>query len=190
MEVPMKTDPAARSDFDELTALNCDYIHSVQHGDVQRFDELLAEDFLCSNPDGSLVGKNQFLAQSPRPATISGLSVQEVRVRILGEVAIIHARTSYTTVDGEQRNGRYTRLGAPGWGRERRLRAVALCAFRGNPAEIHRCHQGAPRLGLFKSKDAQPRHERFGFIASPSEPFRLFVLIKDTGWMLLVFGRW
>ena len=83
-----------------MTALNRDYIHSVQHGDVQRFDEILAEDFLCSNPDGSLVDKKQFLAQTARPVTISGLSVQEVRVRILGDVAIIHARTSYTTADG------------------------------------------------------------------------------------------
>jgi ketosteroid isomerase-like protein len=98
MEVPMNTDTATRSDLDALTALNRDYIHSVQHGDVQRFDEILAEDFLCSNPDGSLVDKKQFLAQTARPVTISGLSVQEVRVRILGDVAIIHARTSYTAV--------------------------------------------------------------------------------------------
>ena len=40
--------------------------------------------------------------------TIGGLSAHDVRVRILGDVAIIHARTSYTTADGEQRNGRYT----------------------------------------------------------------------------------
>ena len=104
----MNADTAARSDLDALTVLNLDYIHSVQHGDVQRFEEILAEDFLCSNPDASLVDKKQFLAQTARPVTISGLSAQEVRVRILGDVAIIHARTSYTTADGEQRNGRYT----------------------------------------------------------------------------------
>jgi len=104
----MKTDTTTRSDLDALTALNSDYIHSVQHGDVRRFDEILAADFLCSNPDGSLVDKNQFLAQTVRPVTISGLSIHGVRVRILGDVAIIHARTSYTTADGEQRNGRYT----------------------------------------------------------------------------------
>jgi ketosteroid isomerase-like protein len=108
MEVPMNTDTATRSDLDALTALNRDYIHSVKHGDVRRFDEILAEDFLCSNPDGSLVDKNQFLAQTARPVTISGLAVQDVRVRILGDVAIIHARTSYTTADSKQRNGRYT----------------------------------------------------------------------------------
>jgi ketosteroid isomerase-like protein len=104
----MKIDTATRSDLDALTALNYDYIHSVQHSDVQRFDEILAEDFLCSNPDGSLVDKNQFLAQTARPVTISGLSAHEVQVRIFGDVAIIHARTSYTTADGEHRNGRYT----------------------------------------------------------------------------------
>ena len=104
----MKTDTATRSDLDALTALNRDYIHSVQHGDVQRFDEILADDFLCSNPDGSLVDKKQFLAQTARPVTISGLSVHEVRVRILGDIAIIHARTSYQKPDGTQGAGRYT----------------------------------------------------------------------------------
>ena len=104
----MNTDTATRSDLDALTALNRDYIHSVQHGDVRRFDDILAEDFLCSNPDGSLVDKNQFLEQTARPVTISGLSVHEVRVRIFGDIAIIHARTSYATADGEHRNGRYT----------------------------------------------------------------------------------
>ena len=91
----VKADTATQSDIDALTALNSDYIHSVQHSDVQRFDEILAEDFLCSNPDGSLVDKNQFLAQTALPVTISDLSVEDVRVRILGDIAIIHARTSY-----------------------------------------------------------------------------------------------
>ncbi len=104
----MTADTTAQSDLDALTALNGDYIHSVQHGDVRRFDEILAEDFLCSNPDGSLVDKAGFLAQTARPVTISGLAVDDVRVRVLGDVAIIHARTSYATADGEQRNGRYT----------------------------------------------------------------------------------
>jgi ketosteroid isomerase-like protein len=108
MEPPMNIDTTARSELDVLAALNRDYINSVQHGDVRRFDEILADDFLCSNPDGSLVDKKQFLAQTARPVTIGGLTAEHVKVRILGDVAIIHARTSYTTADGEQRNGRYT----------------------------------------------------------------------------------
>jgi len=96
------------SDLETLIALNRDYIASVQHGDVRRFDEILAEDFRCSNPDGSLVDKTGFLAQTAQPVTISGLATEDVQVRILGDVAIIHARTSYTTAGGEHRNGRYT----------------------------------------------------------------------------------
>src|SRR5258706_16248273 len=105
MEAPMNIDTATRSDLDALTALNRDYIHSVQHGDVRRFAEILAEDFLCSNPDGSLVDKSGFLAQTAQPVTIRGLAIDDVRVRILGDVAIIHARTSYTTAKGEHRKG-------------------------------------------------------------------------------------
>ncbi len=94
-------------DIETLTGLNRDYIHSVQHGDVRRFHEILAEDFLCSNPDGSLVDKPQFLAQTTRPVTISDLVAEDVRVRLLGDVAIIHARTRYRTAAGETRSGRY-----------------------------------------------------------------------------------
>jgi hypothetical protein len=57
----MKGDTVIQSDLEVLTALNRDYVQSVQDGDVRRFDEILAEDFLCSNPDGSLIDKKQFL---------------------------------------------------------------------------------------------------------------------------------
>ena len=96
------------SDHDALVALNRDYIKSVQQSDVHRFDEILADDFLCSNPDGSLVDRKQFLEQTARPLSITGLEALDVQVRLLGDVAIIHARTHYRTATGEQRHGRYT----------------------------------------------------------------------------------
>ena len=105
----MRTDAAERADLDTLTALNAEYIRSVQQGDVRRFEQILAEDFLCSNADGSLVDKRQFLEQTARPVTISGLAASDVRVRFLGkDVAIIHGKTGYATASGEKRNGRYT----------------------------------------------------------------------------------
>ena len=96
------------SDLKILEQLNRDYIDSVQRMDVQRFDEILAEDFLASNPDGSLVDRKAFLAQTAKPVTISGLVAQDVKIRILGDIALIHAKTSYKTGDGAQRSGRYT----------------------------------------------------------------------------------
>ena len=96
------------TDYDALTALNTDYISSVQNGDVQRFDEILAAEFYASNPDGSLVDRAGFLAQTARPVTIKGLKADQVMIRLLGDVAIIHGRTTYTTAEGRAAQGRYT----------------------------------------------------------------------------------
>jgi uncharacterized protein DUF4440 len=63
MELSMTTTQVLDSDLDILRKPNRDYIDAVQNADVQRFDEILAQDFLCSNPDGSLADKAQFLKQ-------------------------------------------------------------------------------------------------------------------------------
>ena len=104
----MPTTTVTTTDLDTLQQLNTDYIRSVQTSDVRRFDEILADDFLCSNPDGSLVDRAGFLVQTARPVTISNLEARDVVVRILGDVAIIHARTTYTLADGRAGSGRYT----------------------------------------------------------------------------------
>ena len=112
--------PAATTtdvDLTTLLDLNRDYIDSVQHSDVRRFDEILADDFLCSNPDGTLVDRAAFLAQTARPVAITGLAARDVVVRIVGEVAIIHARTTYTLPDGRPGAGRYTDVWAKRAGR-------------------------------------------------------------------------
>ena len=113
----METTVASRSDLTILESLNRDYIHSVQTSDVKRFDEILADDFLCSNPDGSLIDRAAFLRQTARPVTISNLQTHDVNIRIMGDVAIIHARTTYLRPDGGQGSGRYTDVWARRGGR-------------------------------------------------------------------------
>jgi ketosteroid isomerase-like protein len=104
----MQTKPALKSDLDCLIDLNRDYIRSVQTSDVSRFQEILAEDFLCSLPDGSLLDRQAFSSYTAIPIKISNLEAHDVKVRILGDVAIIHARTTYTLPDGKPSSGRYT----------------------------------------------------------------------------------
>jgi ketosteroid isomerase-like protein len=113
----MASDTIAANDLQTLEQLNRDYISSVQNSDVRRFDEILAEDFLCSNPDGSLVDRAGFLVQTARPVTISNLGARDVRIRIMGDVAIIHARTTYNMPDGRAVSGRYTDVWARRQGR-------------------------------------------------------------------------
>ena len=97
-----------QNDIDELTSLNRDYINSVQNSDVKRFDEILADDFYCSNPDKSLVDRSGFLKQTAIPLTIRNLEAHDVNIRLMGDFAIIHAATRYTMPDGKPGSGRYT----------------------------------------------------------------------------------
>jgi ketosteroid isomerase-like protein len=105
------------SDLEILTELNREYIRSVQESDVHRFEELLADDFLCSHPDGSLVDRQTFLKQTAQPVKISKLAAHDVNVRNMGDFAIIHARTTYTLPDGREGGGRYTDVWARRGGR-------------------------------------------------------------------------
>jgi len=124
----MGSTTASKSDLDVLLDLNHDYIRSVQDGDVQRFEEILADDFLCSNLDGSLIDRAAFLEQTAKPVTIASLEAHDAIVRIMGDVAIIHARTTYTLADGGTGSGRYTDVWAR---RDGRWLAVSAHVTRG-----------------------------------------------------------
>jgi ketosteroid isomerase-like protein len=119
----MRDQTSSASDMEVLTQLNADYITSVQKGDVKRFNEILSDDFLCSMADGTLVDRKRFLELTAQPVTIRNLTAHDVKVRVMGDMAIIHAATSYTTADGKPSSGRYTDV----WAR-RNGRWVAVSA--------------------------------------------------------------
>lgn len=113
----------APTDLDALLRLNADYIESVRKSDVGRFREILADDFLCTLPDGTLIDREQFLAHTAKPYTLGSLQAHDVNVRVMGDVAIVHARTTFTLPDGTAGSGRYTDV----WAR-RKGRWVAVAA--------------------------------------------------------------
>lgn len=105
------------SDVDTLQQLNKHYIRSVRESDVRWFDENLSEDFVNSNPDCTLVDRAGFLAQVAKPSPAKNIQCEDVRIRMLGEVALIHARTTYIKPDGQPGAGRYTDVWAKRKGR-------------------------------------------------------------------------
>jgi hypothetical protein len=92
----------------ELQQLNRNYIRSVDEADVAWFDANLAPDFFNTNPDGTFIDRKAFLAQIGRGSSVKDIREHDVLIRILGDFAIIHARTSYQKSDGTQGGGRYT----------------------------------------------------------------------------------
>jgi len=103
-----KQDNPSTADLEILQGLNQGFIRSVRMSDVGWFDRNLTEDFLNSNADGTLVDRAAFLRQIAPPCPVSNFDVEDVRIRILGDTAIIHGRTTYTKPNGQAAAGRYT----------------------------------------------------------------------------------
>jgi ketosteroid isomerase-like protein len=95
-------------DIEILTQLNADYLASDQNGDVKRYEQILAEDFMASLPDFRLRDKKQFLEMMSEPRPFTDLKADDVKIRVLGDFAIIHAHLTFKTTDGVQHQGRYT----------------------------------------------------------------------------------
>ena len=108
----MRTDTTIETDLAVLRELNHDYVRSVQTSDVRRFEEMLADDFLCASSDGSLLDRDAFLEHTAHPVTIANLQEHDVNIRLLGDVAIVHARTTFTWLDGRPGASRYTDIWA------------------------------------------------------------------------------
>jgi ketosteroid isomerase-like protein len=109
--------------MDTLETLNAGYIRSVASSDVAWFDRHLAEDFVNSNADGSLSDRAAFLAAIAKPLPLKDFACEDVRIRVFGETAIIHGRTTYRKPGGQPGAGRYTDVWAL---RDRRW--VCVCA--------------------------------------------------------------
>jgi hypothetical protein len=91
-----------------LEQLNKDYVHSDQFNDVKRFSEFLAEDFIVQTP-GVTRNREEFLDYIAKPRPFKDLAVHDVNIRILSDVALIHARATYTMLaDGAEQEALYT----------------------------------------------------------------------------------
>lgn len=103
--------------LEALKTLNQGYIRSVQEADVGWFEEHLSSDFMNTNPDGTIVDRQGFLERIARGPGITGLRAEDVLVRVMDDLGIIHARTAYRLPDGTAGAGRYTDIWWRGNGR-------------------------------------------------------------------------
>jgi ketosteroid isomerase-like protein len=95
-----------------LQQLNAGYVRSAETSDVRWYADHLAEDFLASNSDGSLIDRETFLTRMARPYPGSKLEAVGVDIRVLGDVALIHAGFRYVKPDDSAGTGRYTDIWA------------------------------------------------------------------------------
>jgi ketosteroid isomerase-like protein len=107
----------SHTDLEALQELNRGYVSAAERCDVRWYDEHLAPDYVASNPDGSIADKAGFLARIAKPTGASAYETVEPKIRILGDVALIHAGFRCRKPDGNQGKGRYTDIWAKRGGR-------------------------------------------------------------------------
>jgi hypothetical protein len=91
-----------------LEQLNLDYNIADQASDAKRFSEFLAEDFIVQTP-GVTRNRDEYLEYIAKPRPFKDLALLESKIRILGDVALVHGRARYTlVVNGEQQEALYT----------------------------------------------------------------------------------
>lgn len=101
--------PAARApDLEVLHALNRGYVRAAEVADVRWYDQHLADDYMASNPDGSLCDKAGFLQRIARPYPGRNLETVDPRIRFVGDLALVHSGFRYERADGSAGSGRYT----------------------------------------------------------------------------------
>jgi ketosteroid isomerase-like protein len=98
--------------LETLEALNRGYLLAGEKADAVWYDANLAEDYMATNPDGSLVDKAGFLARFKKPYGGTNLRAPEVHIQLVGDVALIHCRFEDTKPDGSTGTGRYTDIWA------------------------------------------------------------------------------
>jgi ketosteroid isomerase-like protein len=116
------------TDGTTLADLNHHYIRSVQESDVRWFEANLAAKFVNGNADGSFSDRAAFIAAMGKPSPVSKLRAEDVRIQVVGDIGIIHARTAYTKPDGAAGAGRYTDIW---WRAAGRWRCVSAHVTRG-----------------------------------------------------------
>ena len=161
------------NDIDGLTALNRDYVASVQNCDVKRFDEILAQDFYCSNPDKSLVDRAAFLKQTAVPVTIKNLKADDVKIRVLGDFAIIHARDQL--YDGGRRAGAWALYRLLGEAERKVAGGIGACVRGRTSSRRGRDPYAAPRSGIERSWLPLCHHLPHGYGSRPSPGRRKFM---------------
>jgi ketosteroid isomerase-like protein len=96
------------SDVTTLKRLNQEYVDAFMNADVEWYREHLTADFEVIESDGSVLNKAEFLSSTAKGPDVIEYRLQDVKVRIYGDVALVRASGLWTGRNGFQGLSRYT----------------------------------------------------------------------------------
>jgi ketosteroid isomerase-like protein len=91
----------------QLRLLNQQYVAASLAGDVEWYRKHLADDFVCIDSDGSVLDKDAFLRMTAKGSDLAEYRLDDVSLRIYGDVALVRANGSWKTKTGVPGVSRY-----------------------------------------------------------------------------------
>jgi ketosteroid isomerase-like protein len=91
----------------QLRLLNQQYVAASLAGDVEWYRAHLSDDFVCIDSDGSVLDKDAFLRLTAQGSDLAEYRLDEVDLRIYGDVALVRANGSWITKTGVAGLSRY-----------------------------------------------------------------------------------
>ena len=74
-----------------LERLNQEYLAAFMNADVDWYRKHLAEEFVCIESDGSVLTKDEFLANTAKGPDVADYKLESVDVSIYGQAALVRA---------------------------------------------------------------------------------------------------
>ncbi|MEJ7683006.1 MAG: nuclear transport factor 2 family protein [Segetibacter sp.] len=97
------------SDQQQLSKLNAQFIKNFLTQDVKAHNEIIHEDFVCIESNGSIVGREEYLKNWATDFDKTGYTsfyYNDEFIRVFGNMALVRAKTIYTKqVDGKAKEG-------------------------------------------------------------------------------------
>jgi ketosteroid isomerase-like protein len=103
----MMTEISLDTDRAILERLNQEYVDAFMNADVDWYREHLAEDFVCIESDGSVLNKQEFLANTVKGPDVADYKLEHVDVRVYENAALVQATGLWTRDDGSMGMSRY-----------------------------------------------------------------------------------
>jgi ketosteroid isomerase-like protein len=91
----------------QLRLLNQQYVAASLAADVEWYRKHLADDFVCIDSDGSVLDKDAFLRLTAKGSDLAEYRLDDVNLRIYGDVALVRANGSWKTKTGIPGVSRY-----------------------------------------------------------------------------------
>jgi ketosteroid isomerase-like protein len=100
--------PAAPNAEVQLTKIEHEWADAYVKRDPSFVQRLAADDFIFIGPDGNSVGKTDYVKGMTGPTVFTAFEISEIKVRTVGDVAIVTGTASITAKTGDKdESGKY-----------------------------------------------------------------------------------